>query len=316
MNPQKPSYQPTEAQRALDALAEQRRERLAREGRATELERRESLVAPSLDRVLSVADVMPEMLSALQRVEQRVARHYAELREQVAAAPPWIACKVHPEVRRAIDIELCSQRTRESGAFTAAYAPCVACEAEETRQRQRRYWARRGVPERVLEATFRSYDAAGEKAQAKAEAVATVRGWVAKRGNFLLLTGTPGTGKGHLAAAAMKAIGDGVWIEHVNMLMDLRASYQTKTTEEVIARWQNAESLTLDEFGLSAGGRDEEPLLYQVLAYRYEHRRPTIITSNLDRSEVRTLLGDRLLDRIREDLTTVTMAWGSYRTGK
>jgi len=57
-------------------------------------------------------------------------------------------------------------------------------------------------------------------------------------------------------------------------------------------------------------------LLYQVLADRYDQRRPTILTSNLERSTLRAALGFRLLDRIREDCTEIVCAWDSWRKGR
>ncbi|WP_272941129.1 ATP-binding protein [Chthoniobacter flavus] len=115
-----------------------------------------------------------------------------------------------------------------------------------------------------------------------------------------MLLGRSGAGKGYLATAALKWNGSGIFLKHPDMLMDLRASYDAGRTQELITRWQDCEMLVLDEFGLSGGGRDEEPMLYQVLADRYDHRRPTIITSNLEIGALREVLGFRLLNRLGE----------------
>lgn len=313
MSEPRPKFVPSAEQRALDEQIEQRRRRLEEEGRAQEIEQRESIVAKTPDRAACLSDLLPDAVGVFQRLEQKMAGVFAEIRPKVAAAPQSIACEFHPDTPRPISFDLSCQRTRERGAFSPAYEPCQRCEAEEKRQRQRRYWSRRGVPERVLEATFATYEATSDKQRI---ALRTVREWSLRRGNYLILIGSTGTGKGHLAASAMKSIGSGIWTEHVNMLAQLRASYHTKTTDELVRTWQDAEAFTLDEFGLSPGGRDEEPLLYQVLADRYEHRRPTIITSNLPRQELREAIGFRLLDRIREDCTEVSMNWVSHRTGQ
>lgn len=309
-------YQPTEAQRELDAHVAQRRAQADAEGRAGGIERLASIVCSgaSPDRAMDLAEVMPEIMASFARMEAHSAKFFDEVRAKVAAAPQGVACEFHPSIVRGIDFDLSCRLARERrGEFVAGYSPCPECEAGERQARQRRYWARRGVPERVLEATLANYEATSD---GQRRAVRLVKEWIAKRGNFLILLGTAGTGKGHLAAAAMKAIGGGVWVEHVNMLADLRASYQTKTTQDLIETWQDAEVLTLDEFGLSPGGRDEEPMLYQVIADRYERRRPTILTTNLDQAALRAAIGFRLLDRIRHDLTEVVCEWESFRRAR
>lgn len=307
------NHVPSKAQQALDAEVEARKARLAKEGHAGEIERRDSLVPTDPDGVLPIAEVMPDALAVFERMAQKAEQFFDEMRPQVAAAPQAIPCQEHPETLRSIDFDLSCRESRESGRFVAAYAPCAVCVALEAKARQRAFWSRRGVPERVLDATFANFRTDTPE---KGEAVGKVREWTKRRGNFLLLIGTTGTGKGHLASAALKAGGAGLWIEHVNMLADLRASYTLHTTSELIVTWQEAEMFVLDEFGLSPGGKDEEPLLYQVLAARYDKRRPTIITSNMEKSALREAIGFRLLDRIREDVVEISMKWPSYRTAR
>lgn len=307
------THVPTKEQQELDAEVAARKAKLAKEGHAAEIEIRDSLVphGDTQDRVIAIAEVMPEVLSAFERMQQKAAQFFEEMKPKVAAAPGAIACPNHPETLRAIDFDASCRETREAGYFVAAYAPCPVCLATVANEQKRAFWARRGVPERVLDATFANFEADTDE---KRCAVTACRSWVRRRGNFLLLIGTAGTGKGHLAASALKASGAGLWIEHVNMLADLRASYTLHTTADLIAKWQEAEMFVLDEFGLSPGGKDEEPLLYQVLADRYDKRRPTIITSNMEKPALREAIGFRLLDRIREDCVELILKWESYRT--
>jgi DNA replication protein DnaC len=165
----------------------------------------------------------------------------------------------------------------------------------------------------VIDSTLSNFRADTEE---RVAALGKVTDWIRRNGVFLLLTGTTGTGKGHLGSGCLKAQGNGLFITHLDMLSDLRASYTLSTTPSLIKSWQEAEMLVLDEFGLSTGGKDEEPMLYQVLANRYENRRPTIITSNLELTQFREAIGFRLLDRMQEDCTTVICRWPSWRTGK
>lgn len=108
------------------------------------------------------------------------------MRPQFAAAPPTEPCEFHPEHLRPIDFDLTCARSAQAGRFVPTYRPCALCEAQEKAARQRRYWSRRGVPERVLEATFANFVADTEPQQ---KALATAKAWARRQGNFLLLCG-------------------------------------------------------------------------------------------------------------------------------
>ncbi len=258
---------------------------------------------------VEVAAIMPEVLAVMERAHEQWAAFCDSVRPQFVELKPR-ACKTHPLIERQPAFEETCQETRLRGEFTARFSPCPECATGEARAAQRRFWARRGVPERVVDATLSNFIADTE---AKTEALRRVCEWNKRDGVFLLLHGTTGTGKGHLAVGCMKIHGAGTFITHADMLTDLRASYTLHTTKTLIEQWQAAEVFVLDEFGLSPGGKDEDPMLYQVLADRYDKRRPTIITSNLDLPKLRETLGYRLLDRISEDCVSVRMSWSSHR---
>lgn len=269
--------------------------------------------APLPDGVASVAEAMPELVAAMERQRAKWAAFCDSMRPQFDSAPETKACPQHPSVRLVKLFEETCQQSRQAGEFVAAYAPCGECGGEAARAKQRAFWRRRGVPERVVDATLSNFTVDTED---KVLARGKVQEWIKRSGVFLLLRGTTGTGKGHLASGCLKAQGNGLFITHADMLSDLRASYTLHTTKDLLATWQECELLVLDEFGLSPGGKDEEPMLYQVLTKRYEERRPTIITTNLGKDEFAAAIGYRLLDRIGEDCTVVVCAWESHRRAK
>lgn len=57
--------------------------------------------------------------------------------------------------------------------------------------------------------------------------------------------------------------------------------------------------------GLSAGGRDELPLLHDVLDYRHGHQKPAILTGNISVDQLRDVVGERMADRLRESCFAV-----------
>jgi DNA replication protein DnaC len=256
---------------------------------------------------------MPEMIASMERQRAKWAEYCATVRPQFDELPAEKACPHHPsEMRQKLFEETC-QKSRQAGEFKPAWAPCAECQGAEAAAKRRAFWSKRGVPARVIEATFANFTADTE---ARADARGAVQAWIKRNGVFLLLRGTPGTGKGHLASGCLKAHGNGVFITHADMMTDLRASYTLHTTKGLIADWQEADCLVIDDFGLAATGADEAPMLYQVLATRYEERRPTVITTNLDREAFRAAIGERILDRMGEDCATVDLLWESWRTKK
>jgi len=260
-----------------------------------------------------MAEMLPEMVASLQRAQAKHAAFCESIRPQFDAAPSEKACRNHPCTMRPKLFDETCEKSHSAREFRIVYAPCPDCKGGEAKERQRDFWRKRGVPERVIDATFDSFVIdTKERAAARASAMQ----WIKDNGVFLMLRGTTGTGKGHLAAASLKAHTNGLWITHAKMLADLRESYSLHTTKSLIASWQDAECLVIDELGVSAGGKDEETMFYEVIADRHDKRRPTIFTTNKTSEEYKALLGYRLVDRIAEECTTIVCAWKSWRTGK
>ena len=246
------------------------------------------------------------------------------------AAPSIVFCRTHPDVQQAKDWEATLWESWQHDEFRLVRAKCQACLRAEEAAAERRYWSRRGVPDRVVDATLATFRVSGDGTSEKKKALTDATAFVAhaaapinlsvdtstRQGGFLLLVGSTGTGKGHLAVAVMKALqltGGGLFTTHADLLTDLRASYKTGGTATYLEKLKSAPCLILDEFGLAASGADEAPVLYQVIADRHDKRRPTIITSNEELPTLKQALGSRLVDRIREDCTTIVCRWKSFR---
>jgi DNA replication protein DnaC len=56
--------------------------------------------------------------------------------------------------------------------------------------------------------------------------------------------------------------------------------------------------LVLDELGVSTGGRDEFPALYEVLNHRHGEELPTVLTTNVPIEQFVEAFGDRIADRL------------------
>lgn len=220
---------------------------------------------------------------------------------------------------------------------------CPMCakdiEAEERRKQddllaenKRRAWeqkiGRAGIPERFRDRELAGYvakTAGQQRALAFAQSYAEGFDDVAKTGRSALFLGKPGTGKTHLAVG----IALHVMREHKrNALFStvMRAIRSIKETWRKDSEMSEADAiddlvfpglLILDEVGIQFGSDAEKLLLFDVLNERYERRRPTLLLSNLTLPEVSAYLGERVMDRLREDGgRVIVFDWASYRGSK
>lgn len=120
---------------------------------------------------------------------------------------------------------------------------------------------------------------------------------------WLLLQGSYGCGKTHLAAAIANAcLERGVPVRFVNVpdLLDyLRGAYNPSVEETYDARFsevRDAPILILDDLGTQNATPWAEEKLYQILNTRYMAKLPTVITTNLDLDDLDPRLRSRLSD--------------------
>ena len=119
---------------------------------------------------------------------------------------------------------------------------------------------------------------------------------------WVLLEGSYGCGKTHLAAAiANAAVERGIptlFITVPDLLDSLRFSYNSPETtfEQRFEDIRGASLLVMDDFGTqNATGWGQEKL-FQIINYRYINKLPTVITTNLVLDEIESRIRSRLQD--------------------
>lgn len=137
------------------------------------------------------------------------------------------------------------------------------------------------------------------------------------RKGWLLLSGSYGCGKTHLAAAiANFSVGVGIptlFLTVPDLLDTLRFSYDDpdSTFESRFNEIKNAPLLVMDDFGTQNATEWAQEKLFQILNYRYVNKLPLVVTTNLMIKEMEPRIRSRLDDP--EMVTRVNIIAPDYR---
>ena len=130
-----------------------------------------------------------------------------------------------------------------------------------------------------------------------------------KRGTSVILTGTTGTGKTHLACAIANYViqehcKSAVFLSVLNAVRRVKETYKKSSLEterEAIKSFLHPDLLILDEIGVQFGSDTEKMITFEIINQRYENLKPTILISNLSADNLRQFVGDRIMDRMKEN---------------
>lgn len=199
-------------------------------------------------------------------------------------------------------------------------------EAEHARQRRvEEKLARSGIPLRFRGKTLDSFLA---QTDAQRHALAVARRFAERfdehceNGTTAVFSGSPGTGKSHLAIAIAQAVMSRTTVLYAGALDIIRMVRATwgrgsgASEREVLDMLGGVGLLVMDEVGVQYGTDNEKILLFDVINRRYQEMMPTLVLTNLDAPGLREYLGDRAFDRLREAGIWVPFAWESFRGRK
>jgi DNA replication protein DnaC len=195
--------------------------------------------------------------------------------------------------------------------------------AAEHKARVDRLMAAANIPRRYEHATFADFittqpsqQRALEIAQKYAEVVASQH----HSGDWLVLSGLPGTGKTLLESALCRYLAERgypvLYTTQSDVAREFRRSYQrdAQTSEpELFDQLSTVGVLVIDEIGASTSEHIER-LLFEICDARYSDQRPTVFATNHPRKDLAAVIGERLYDRMCEVAAFVSFDWTSART--
>lgn len=222
---------------------------------------------------------------------------------------------------------------------TEIWSGCAQCEADKARaaeEEQRTAERQRAADRRAaaigsaaIPPRFHTRDFAAFVADTKGKqrALTVARDYAeqfdayARKGQGLIFSGLPGTGKSHLAASIMLHLIDGRrWVQYITCMALIRAVRETwrrdseQNERRVLAQFgRDIDLLVIDEVGVQYGTDGEQTILFEILDKRYSEMRPTILLTNQDKDGFKTFVGERVFDRLTETSRWIPFDWASYR---
>lgn len=179
--------------------------------------------------------------------------------------------------------------------------PCE-CKIRERESRLLRQYLELSGLEQLEDWTFENFD---PSVPGVGEAYRIAWDYARNPDGWLLLLGGYGCGKTHLAAAIANYV-----LRHQRLhplftvvpdLLDyLRATFAPDRTDSYDTRFEqvrNAGLLVLDDLGTEHTTPWAAEKLFQIMNYRYNQRKPTVITTNRDLDDLDERIRSRLCDR-------------------
>ena len=204
----------------------------------------------------------------------------------------------------------------DAGQWKARDEEIAKMEEKQAQRDKLERFQKSGVPERYFKESLDTYKINNEM-QATAAKAATNFLHAAKCGEFksLVMLGNAGTGKTHLACAILRELG-GVYRIAPDILEEMRRakSFTAAETEaEIIDYYGRVNLLVIDEIGRGISATDEKYVIYQLVNARYNTRKPTVLISNLGKSDFLQYIGVAAADRLVESAEICELNGESYR---
>jgi DNA replication protein DnaC len=208
-----------------------------------------------------------------------------------------------PKGKKTEECPLC-----EGYGYIISEAGTQICECQNERLKEERLRAAE-IPDKFMSKSLDNFVARDKKRKRIVDAARHyIQGFnLREQMKGLLIIGTIGAGKSHVAVAILKDIiakgYTGLYYNIPELLRRLRETYdpQSETVEsDILEQTTSCELLVLDDLGAELTSGWVRDRLYLIVNRRYEQGKPTIITTNCDLAELGERVGGRLTSRLCE----------------
>lgn len=207
---------------------------------------------------------------------------------------------------------------------------CISCQEIIDEENIEMFYYHANISKRYRACDFDTYKITeGNVAQAKAVQTCKVysQNFSIKGGENLILLGSVGTGKTHMANAILIDVRKrkrivGRYQDFLSLIKMIKRSFGSKSNgdlneSELMRQVLDSPLLILDELGHKTSDSDwENTVLFEIINHRYNENKSTIVVSNKNQDGLRKVLGERAFSRISEHGETVYFNWQDYRTNR
>ena len=227
-------------------------------------------------------------------------------RTEPTSAPPAEGCKV------------CGGTGWEP-AENSRVRRCKCTDKQKLEQRL----AAAAIPARYESAEFSNFSLEGDQ-QCFERALIEVKYWAELwptiEHNSLLLLGPVGTGKTHLAVAALKALIRkgiaGVFYDYAGLLNEIRSTYDPESSaseRDVLGPVEEIDVLVLDDLGAMRPSTWVLDTMMYLVRFRYNRGKATILTTNFSQEELEARIGTPAVSRLHELCHKIVLEGPDYR---
>ena len=185
--------------------------------------------------------------------------------------------------------------------------PCACLAAEKNNKLREFLWDGSGITQSLDNPTFSSFNP--ELYKDGEYAKLSVMNWVRQEVTvpWLIIMGPPGLGKTHLCKAAtgnLVGMNQPVFYTTVRGVMNKSREWISNKQGDKWSRYLNKiehiKYLVLDDLGQEYTTDWSKQILFDIIDTRYETKLPTLITTNIQKSEWEKQLGKACTDRLSD----------------
>lgn len=130
-----------------------------------------------------------------------------------------------------------------------------------------------------------------------------VKAWLVNKSNALIFYGSTGAGKTHMGLSLLRyffELRENSWVQYLTASQVLSEG-DTLGEQSLIEKYGCCDLLMIDDLGVEECPKWKVKYLYAITDKRFTSKKPTIITTNLNESELSEIYTSRVISRLSGD---------------